>query len=236
MALHQSTICMGCWEHLHLPVPLRGVVSVPFRAFGIRPSRMNPNTCTICEMMFEKVMKRRHVTIDATVLFADLRGYTNLSQSRTAEAVSTLLDTFYDECASAIWEHDGILNKTMGDGLLALFNFPISHDDHAVRALRAARQIQARWHDIGQTLPEASGQNLGVGIGIDLRKPLKALMSTRLDARIRDKATGAVLWEGHADIATRDGDPHWTDQAIAGKLAAALFSGFPGKNGETIRG
>ena len=167
MALHQSTICMGCWEHLHLPVPLRGVVSVPFRAFGIRPSRMNPNTCTICEMMFEKVMKRRHVTIDATVLFADLRGYTSLSQSRSAEAVSTLLDTFYDECASAIWEHDGILNKTMGDGLLALFNFPISHDDHAVRALRAARQIQARWHDIGQTLPEASGQNVGVGIGID---------------------------------------------------------------------
>ena len=47
MALHQSTICMGCWEHLHLPVPLRGVVSVPFRAFGIRPSRMNPNTCTM---------------------------------------------------------------------------------------------------------------------------------------------------------------------------------------------
>ena len=167
MALHQSTICMGCWEHLHLPVPLRGVVSVPFRAFGIRPSRMNPNTCTICEMMFEKVMKRRHVTIDATVLFADLRGYTSLSQSRSAEAVSTLLDTFYDECASAIWEHDGILNKTMGDGLLALFNFPISHDDHAVRALRAARLIQARWHDIGQTLPEASGQNVGVGIGID---------------------------------------------------------------------
>ena len=80
------------------------------------------------------------------------------------------------------------------------------------------------------------GSYESLGIGIDLRKPLKALMSTRLDARIRDKATGAVLWEGHADIATRDGDSHWTDQAIAGKLAAALFSGFPGKNGETIRG
>jgi hypothetical protein len=80
------------------------------------------------------------------------------------------------------------------------------------------------------------GSYESLGIGIDLRKPLKALLSTRLDARIRDKATGAVLWEGHADIATRDGDPHWTDQAIAGKLAAALFSGFPGRNGETIRG
>ena len=167
MALHQSIICMGCWEHLHLPVPLRGVASMPFRAFGIRPSRMNPNTCTICEMMFEKVMKRRQVTVDATVMFADLRGYTSLSQSRSAEAVSMLLDVFYDECASAIWEHDGILNKTMGDGLLAVFNFPISHDDHAARALRAARQIQARWREVGRTHPEAQGQDVGVGIGID---------------------------------------------------------------------
>jgi len=80
------------------------------------------------------------------------------------------------------------------------------------------------------------GSYESLGIGIDLRKPLKALMSTRLEARIRDKATGAVLWEGHADIATRAGDPKWSDQAIAGKLAAALFAGFPGKNGETIRG
>jgi hypothetical protein len=80
------------------------------------------------------------------------------------------------------------------------------------------------------------GSYQSLGIGIDLSKPRKALLSTRLEARIRDKATGAVLWEGRADIATRDGDPRWTDQAIAGKLAAALFSGFPGKNGETIRG
>jgi hypothetical protein len=59
---------------MHLPVPLRGMLSVPFRAFGIRPSKMNPNTCTICELMFTKVMKARKVTVDATVLFADLRG------------------------------------------------------------------------------------------------------------------------------------------------------------------
>lgn len=78
------------------------------------------------------------------------------------------------------------------------------------------------------------GSYQALALGIDLSKPLKALVSTRLEARIRDKATGAVLWEGRADIATRDGDPKWTDQAIAAKLAGALFSGFPGKNGETI--
>jgi hypothetical protein len=80
------------------------------------------------------------------------------------------------------------------------------------------------------------GSYQSLALGVDLRKPAKALLSTRLEARIRDKASGAVLWEGRADIATRDGDPEWTDQAIATRLAEALFVGFPGKNGETIAG
>ena len=80
-ASQHAKICKGCWEQLHVPVPLRGVISAPFRAFGIRPSRMNPNTCTICEMAFARVMKARAVTIDATVMFADLRGYTTPTQN-----------------------------------------------------------------------------------------------------------------------------------------------------------
>ena len=86
---------------------------------------MNPNTCTICELMFTKVMRARKITIDATIMFADLRGYTSLSQSQSPDAVSGLLDAFYDECASAIWEHDGLLNKTIGDAVMAVFNFPL---------------------------------------------------------------------------------------------------------------
>jgi hypothetical protein len=80
------------------------------------------------------------------------------------------------------------------------------------------------------------GTYQSLAIGVDLRKPAKALISTRLEARIRDKTSGAVLWEGRADIATRDGDPEWSDQAIAVRLAEALFAGFPGRNGETIAG
>jgi adenylate cyclase len=170
MSAARATICKGCWQQMRMPVPLRGVASLPFRAFGVRPSRMNPNTCTICEMMFEKVMKARQVSIDATVLFADLRGYTGLSQSHPAEAVSALLDAFYDECAEAIWEHDGLLNKTMGDAVMAVFNFPIRHDDHAAQAVRAARAIQERCKAKRDSLSETFGVDKGgicVGVGID---------------------------------------------------------------------
>jgi class 3 adenylate cyclase len=152
-----------------MPVPLRGIASAPFRAFGIRPSRMNPNTCTVCELMFEKVMKARQISIDATVLFADLRGYTALSQAHPSEAVSALLDVFYDECAEAIWEHDGLLNKTMGDAVMAIFNFPIRQNDHAAQAVRAARAIQERCAARREALAEAfgaEGATICVGVGI----------------------------------------------------------------------
>jgi adenylate cyclase len=173
MAIGQATICKGCWQQMRLPVPLRGIASAPFRAFGIRPSRMNPNTCTICELMFTKVMKARQVVIDATVLFADLRGYTGLSRSHTAETVSALLDAFYDECAEAIWECDGLLNKTMGDAVMAVFNFPIRRDDHASQAVRAARALQQRCRTRRESLAEAFGADKGticVGVGIDSGK------------------------------------------------------------------
>ena len=171
MSQSRSMICKGCWHQMRVPVPLRGLASFPLRMFGIRPSRMNPNTCTVCELMFTRVMKARQVTVDVSVLFADLRGYTTLSQSLPPDAVSSLLDAFYDECAAAIWEHDGILNKTIGDAVMAIFNFPIPHADHPGRAVLAARDIQRRCEARRVSLLAENvgldGSELGVGIGID---------------------------------------------------------------------
>lgn len=167
--LSHSKICKGCWQQMRVPVPLRGVFSVPFRIFGIRPSKMNPNTCTICELMFSKVMQARKISIDATILFADLRGYTSLSQSLPPDAISGLLDAFYDECASAIWEHDGLLNKTIGDAIMAVFNFPIRRDDHARQAVLAARAVQDRWRVRLASMIETIGlDDLNPSIGIGL--------------------------------------------------------------------
>lgn len=71
------------------------------------------------------------------------------------------------------------------------------------------------------------GSAYGLAVNVDLSKPRSALISTRLDTRIVDKASGKVLWEGYATIATREGDNDWPDDRIAGKLASALFDGFP---------
>lgn len=74
------------------------------------------------------------------------------------------------------------------------------------------------------------GSFAGMALNVDLSKPAKALMSTRLMARIRDRATGKLLWEGRADIVTREGDDRWSEQAIATRLAAALFEDFAARS------
>lgn len=74
------------------------------------------------------------------------------------------------------------------------------------------------------------GSMVGMALNVDLTKPKKALISTRLEARVRDRATGKALWEGHAEIDTRDGDDKWTEQIIAGRLADALFEDFPNRS------
>jgi hypothetical protein len=74
------------------------------------------------------------------------------------------------------------------------------------------------------------GSFMGMAIAVDMTKPAKALISTRLMARIVDRASGKVLWEGRADIVTRDGDSRWSQQAIADRLAAALFEDFPSRS------
>jgi len=78
------------------------------------------------------------------------------------------------------------------------------------------------------------GTMTGMAIAVDLSKPKKALISTRLEARLRDRATGKALWEGRAEIATREGDSKWSDQAIAGRLAAALFANFPDPSDDRV--
>jgi adenylate cyclase len=160
MAISESMICKGCWQHMHMPIPIRGPLSLPFKLLGIKISRMNPNPCNICETMFTKVKRKKQLIIPATVFFADLRGYTNLSQGTDSAEVVGMLHEFYDECAAAVWERDGIINKFIGDAVLAIFNFPIMREDHARQAVLAATELQKKCSE------KKKLNAVGVGVGI----------------------------------------------------------------------
>ncbi|MBD9371712.1 adenylate/guanylate cyclase domain-containing protein [Rhizobium sp. ARZ01] len=166
----RASICRGCWDQMRVPIPIRGPLALPFRAFGIGRSKMNPNICTICERSFRYVKKKRHITARATILFADIRGFTALSERVETVRLSECVSLFQDRCAQAIWAHDGIVNKQMGDGLMAIFNFPIEIKDHASAAIMAALDIQqyctAALRSLSSDLGALPGNAFGVGVGI----------------------------------------------------------------------
>lgn len=162
----QKAICISCWQNMRVPIPLRGPLSIPFRAVGIKKSRMNPNLCTVCETFFSRVYGKKRRIFPTTVLFADLRGYTSLSQSASSDELGDMLDNFYDISAKAVWERDGVVNKFLGDAVLAVFNFPYTRQDHVQQAVLAATTIQQRWSEHRRMNIEQGRASLGVGIGI----------------------------------------------------------------------
>lgn len=70
------------------------------------------------------------------------------------------------------------------------------------------------------------GNYTAMALNVDLSKPKKAIIATRMDVRIRDKATDRVLWEGHAEAQTREDDDGLNNGAVATRLASALFARF----------
>jgi adenylate cyclase len=99
-----------------------------------------------------------------TVLFSDLRGFTSFSESLEPDQVVDVLNHYLTEMSDAIMGHGGTLVAYMGDGIMAVFGAPIEQDDHADRALAAAREM------IDERLPRFNHwmREQGLGSGFDM--------------------------------------------------------------------
>jgi adenylate cyclase len=104
-----------------------------------------------------------------TVMFTDVRGFTAFSEATHPEHVIQLLNQYFGEMIDAIFEQDGTLVGYRGDGLLAVFGAPIALDDHADRALAAARDmLEARLPRFNTWLEEHRlGGPFEMGIGLN---------------------------------------------------------------------
>jgi adenylate cyclase len=81
------------------------------------------------------------VELMCTVMFIDLRGFTTLAESLTPTRVIEILNQYLSEMSDAILDNGGTLVAYLGDGIMAVFGAPLPQDDHADRALRAAREM-----------------------------------------------------------------------------------------------
>ncbi len=104
---------------------------------------------------------------EATVMFSDLRGFTSFSETLEPERVIESLNRYLTEMSEAILDHGGTLVAYMGDGIMAVFGAPLKQEDHADRALEAAREMLGRMEKFNGWLREQElhdGFKMGIGL------------------------------------------------------------------------
>jgi class 3 adenylate cyclase/tetratricopeptide (TPR) repeat protein len=104
--------------------------------------------------------ERRQVT----VLFADLSGYTAVSEGMDPEAVKALVETALRRLGDEVARYGGTVDKYIGDNVMALFGAPVAHEDDVERAVRAGLGMQAAMPEINEGLPAGVSFELRVGV------------------------------------------------------------------------
>jgi class 3 adenylate cyclase/tetratricopeptide (TPR) repeat protein len=142
-----------------------------------------------------------------TVLFCDLVGSTSLADGLGPETMHVLLNRFFELALGEVHRYEGTINQFLGDGFMALFGAPVTHEDHARRAVLAALGLLKRLEDNRSELGEQQGAEIKVrmgintgwvvvgGIGDQLRKDYTAIGdTTNLAARLQQAAEpGTIL-------------------------------------------
>jgi adenylate cyclase len=101
-----------------------------------------------------------------TILFADIRGFTRISEHAPPEKIVNLLNRYFSAMTDIIFAHGGTLDKYLGDGLMALFGAPTATPDDASNALNAAVAMQRRLMGINRELHDEGLPEIGVGMGL----------------------------------------------------------------------
>jgi adenylate cyclase len=104
---------------------------------------------------------------EVTILFADLRGFTSLCEKLPAPELLTLLNRYLDRMSTAIEAQGGVIDKFIGDAIMALFGAPVAQGDPADRALAAALAMERALAAFNAELAAEGRPPLGIGIGIN---------------------------------------------------------------------
>jgi class 3 adenylate cyclase/tetratricopeptide (TPR) repeat protein len=123
--------------------------------------------CSECGTALGQPEQRRKERKFATALFADLVGSTTLAEQEDPEVVQSVVGRAFDRLSEEIGRYEGLLEKFMGDAVLAVFGVPRSHEDDAERAVRAALEMQAVLSELNRGFAAEGQPTLGMRIGIE---------------------------------------------------------------------
>lgn len=153
-----AEFCPACGGKLRLTCPACGTANAVENRFCTKcgealsaedrpaaPRFGSPHTYTPAHLA-EKILTSRAALEGerklVTVLFVDVSGFTAISERLDPEDVHGLMDRAFELMLAEIHRYEGTVNQFLGDGLMALFGAPIGHEDHALRAVHAALDVQ----------------------------------------------------------------------------------------------
>jgi class 3 adenylate cyclase/tetratricopeptide (TPR) repeat protein len=133
-----------------------------------------PDEARFCPACGHALVVRPDERRIATVLFADLVGFTTFSESADPEHVKNLVDRCFERLVADVAAFGGQVDKIIGDAIVALFGAPVAHEDDAERAVRAALQMQRTLAALRQELRVGAEMRVGVNTGEVLVGALRA--------------------------------------------------------------
>ncbi|MEM7016195.1 MAG: adenylate/guanylate cyclase domain-containing protein [Pseudomonadota bacterium] len=121
----------------------------------------------IADELMAKEVKLGGEQREATILFSDIRGFTTLSENRSPEEVLQLLNEYLSEVSAVIDRNHGVVDKYVGDEVMALFGAPLQRPDDAANAVRTALEMRETLIRLNQGFRERDMPEIGVGVGIN---------------------------------------------------------------------
>jgi class 3 adenylate cyclase/tetratricopeptide (TPR) repeat protein len=133
------------------------------------PNAENARFCHACGGSLEgaALAAQREVRKTVTILFADVAGSTALGERFDPEALRSVMSRYFEEMRTVLEHHGGTVEKFIGDAVMAVFGVPVAHEDDALRAVRAADQMQSRLGELNVELGRQYGVTLEMRIGVN---------------------------------------------------------------------
>jgi len=145
------------WRCKFCNAPFYGPAAGSLRWLGMSPSRKNPSICARCV----EYAPEGGAVVPVTVLFADIRGYTAVTERIAPIEVTKLVNRFYAAASRALLAHHGLLAQIAGDQVMAVFVPGFAGADYRKHAIAAARAVL---HELGYD--QEGGNWLDVGVGL----------------------------------------------------------------------
>lgn len=104
---------------------------------------------------------------EISVLFSDIAGFTSISEKLEPETLAQMLNNYLTEMTTIVFEHNGVLDKYIGDAVMAFWGAPLADSEHALNACKTAVIMQKRVKEIEKSWRDEMGIDLGIRIGIN---------------------------------------------------------------------